>query len=86
VAREHNIFMPALVLAAVLGAAFAVFMLWLGFRDNNQGEFFDPQMGATAWRQTTALFFGWFIPIFLPITLIGVALQWLHHKARKVRS
>ncbi len=77
--------MPTLVLAAVLAAGLAALMVWVAFQDNNQGEFFDPQTGAVAWSTTIRLILGWFVPVFLPITLIGALLQWLHHKTRKVR-
>ena len=85
-AKEPNIFIPVLISAAVLAAGWAGLMLWVAFQNNNQGEFFDPQSGAVEWGYVALLFLAWFVPVFFPITLIGAALQWLYHKARKVKS
>jgi hypothetical protein len=83
---ERNIVVPSLVLAVLLAGGWAALMLWAGFQDNNQGEFFDPQSGTIDWSYSALLFFSWFIAIFVPIAGIGALLEWRRHKsAGKVR-
>lgn len=75
--------MKAVLLAAIaLGLAAASLCLWMGFLDNNQGEFFDPQSGAIAWGHVMPVLLASFISGFVPVAVIGALLRWVWHKLR----
>ena len=74
--------MKAVLLAISLALASASLVLWMGFQDNNQGEFFDPQSGAMVWGSVIPVFLASFISVFVPVAVIGALLQLAWHKAR----
>jgi hypothetical protein len=84
VAKKRSIFVRTLVLAAVPAACLASLLLWIGFNNNNQGEFFDPQSGAVEWSYAVLVFLAYFALVFIPIAL-GAVLHSLYDKTRKAK-
>jgi hypothetical protein len=61
----------AVIIAAVIAALVAAFMLYVGFQHNPQMEFFDTQTGKIDYRYSLLTFGLWFAVIFLPVA--GIA-------------
>ena len=70
---------PLRAAGVVLGVSFAVglvvggTMLWIAFRENPQGAYFDPETGAVHWSYALTLFGTWLLTIGAPLALAGWA-------------
>jgi sterol desaturase/sphingolipid hydroxylase (fatty acid hydroxylase superfamily) len=79
---ERNIFRPVLIVAFLVGCGLGGLALWAALQDNNQGEFLDPKTGALDWAQSSLVFLGWFLPVFILVTVAGAFMQWGYHRLR----
>jgi hypothetical protein len=63
------------VLGVSLGTGFAVggMMLWIAFRENPHGEYFDPVTGAVHWPYALTLLGAWLLTVTGPLALAGWA-------------
>ncbi|HVJ36029.1 MAG TPA: hypothetical protein VND94_23190 [Terriglobia bacterium] len=64
-----------LIMAGMIGWLAGGFMVDAALDHNPQGAFYDPARGIVAYGYLSAIFYGWFLCVFLPITLISLGLQ-----------
>jgi hypothetical protein len=61
-----------LPLTFVVSCGVAAVFLYMGFKDNNQGEFYDLQTGAIDIPYSSMLFVSVFIPCFIALNLAAM--------------
>lgn len=71
---HRNAFWATLIMAGLIGALAGSFMVGAALDHNPQGMFYDPARGVTAYGYLSAIFYSWFLFLFLPIALTSLVL------------
>jgi len=68
-----------MIVGPILGGAIGATSLWIGFHENNQGEFFDSATGKVDWAYAAEIFSMNALAVWLiTLVVIGIVLAVLH--------